>query len=93
MHKKYIYLINAINLVGYASYESFCVVADSELEARTLANNNGGEESCEWDNNSTGLFRIDTKFWLDPLKSEIELIGIYTGSKTESFILIGSFNA
>ena len=88
-----IYLINTIECVNYDSYDSFCIVANSEEEARELANNTDGDESWKWDTTSKELNRIKTNFWLNPLETKLKLIGYYIGEETNPFILISSFNA
>ena len=80
-----IYLIESIHAVDYDSFDSFCIIANSEEEVRKIAQENGADE--------IGWEEYAKEYWTDPLKTEVQLVGNYVGEKIEPFILISSFNA
>ncbi len=52
-----IYLLKAVNRVGYDEYDGFVVAAENETEARQIANDNSAD---------------DCRIWNDPLKVRCE---------------------
>lgn len=59
--------------VGWDAYSTHIIAAFTEDEARKLASEKAADEGKE--------------VWLNPIKTSIEPIGIYTGKETTPFII------
>lgn len=89
-----IYLLKAIKLVGYDSYDSHVVIANSEAEAREMVP--CGDEA--WAPLKSGEREEDRRermqaWWQDPKNVTCVAVGVGCGTYGKPQVLCSSFNA
>ncbi len=85
------FVLRAKEEVGYDCYDGFVVEADNEIEARKIAQENGGDEIQEWVHRYTK--RIDVQFWINAALSTCEPIEEAGWHREQTGVILGSYNA
>lgn len=83
-----LYLLKT-ELGSYDAYDGFVIAAQTEKEARSIAQHNKADENCKWDKNTRSYIDLDT--WIKPELSTCELLA--KDSTVQTGLILGSFNA